>query len=121
MLLVVTVNSNYAVTVGLCAMGMDHDDECCCAHSTAGKENTGCKEISFTKTDCCTEKTTEFTNNADISFQKKIEQESKILLFIIDPVDLSSLRTTSNPIINSTKEYLKEPPDIPILHSSLLI
>lgn len=118
------MNANYAVTVGLCAMGMDHNDECCCVQSTSGKESSNaneCKDVSLTKEDCCNEFTTEYTNTADLNLQKKLENENRFLLFIVSPSIYLNFSLKNTITSCSSNEYLFIPPDIPILHSSLLI
>ena len=120
MLLVVTVNSNYAVTVGLCAMGMDHDDECCCTHSTVPEGNI--HGAYFTKADdCCSEITTEYSNNADFENIKRIENSELVFLFSVCLSDIFNSHVLSSSLYLPEKIPISHTEDIPIKHSSLLI
>ena len=117
-LLVITVNSNYAVTVGLCAMGMDHNDKCCCTHSTPGNEN---KETAYTKPDCCAEVTTEFSNKADFESVKRLEVNEIVSLFPLNVFEDHFGKEFSKSIYVPHRIEFPPGEDIPIKHSSLLI
>lgn len=120
MLLVFTVNSNYVVTVGLCAMGMDHDDECCCTHSTTPEGNT--HGAYFTRADdCCSEITTEYSNNADFENTKRFENSELVFLFAVSLSDIFNSHASSTSIYLPQKIPITHTEDIPIKYSSLLI